>query len=120
MQKSAALNSKLTFIFILMNRYLTVAVRDQQLIRNRKQYRYDQKYQIYYKYRYKVHRIPPSNIISRAEELNTPLLLVGADTYEAAKQTDRIEALLTEESEENIHILTDLVKENLDSKKLFD
>jgi len=57
--------------------------------------------------------VPPSNIISRATELNIPLLLVGADTYEAAKQTDRIEALLTEESSDKIEILTQLIRKNL-------
>jgi BioD-like phosphotransacetylase family protein len=63
--------------------------------------------------------VPPSNIISRASELNIPLLLVESDTYEAAKQTDRIEALLTEQSSEKITILRDLVKNHLKMDNLF-
>jgi BioD-like phosphotransacetylase family protein len=57
--------------------------------------------------------VPPSNIISQASDKDIPLLLVESDTFEIAKQTDRIEALLTENSQEKINILTQLIKENL-------
>jgi BioD-like phosphotransacetylase family protein len=57
--------------------------------------------------------VPPSNIISRASEKGIPLLLVESDTFEIAKQTDKIEALLTEESSEKIYTLTQLIKENV-------
>ncbi len=57
--------------------------------------------------------VPPSNIISRASDRGIPLLLVESDTFEIAKQTDKMEALLTEKSQEKIDILTQLISENL-------
>jgi BioD-like phosphotransacetylase family protein len=57
--------------------------------------------------------LPPSNIISRASEKDIPLLLVESDTFEVAKQTDKIEALLTEDSPEKINTLIQLVKQHL-------
>lgn len=57
--------------------------------------------------------LPPSKIISLASEKDIPLLLVESDTFEVAKQTDRMEALLTEDSQEKISTLVQLVKEHV-------
>lgn len=62
--------------------------------------------------------VPPSNIISRAAENGIPLLLVESDTFEIAKQTDRIEALLTEESQGKRDVLAQLVKENTKTEQI--
>ncbi len=53
--------------------------------------------------------IPPSNIIAMAGEQGIPLLLVAHDTFQVAKQIDRLEALITPEDSEKIAILADLV-----------
>ncbi len=62
--------------------------------------------------------LPPSNIISKAAELDVPLLLVPFDTYETAKKIENIEPLLTREDGEKIELLGRLVKENLDLGKI--
>ncbi len=58
--------------------------------------------------------LPPANIISRATERNMPLLLVAADTYEVAKQTDDAERLLTKDDQGKIELLARLVRERVD------
>ncbi|MFA5794672.1 MAG: DRTGG domain-containing protein [Candidatus Brocadiia bacterium] len=62
--------------------------------------------------------MPQSNIISKASEKNTPLLLVSQDTYQVAKQIESIEPLLAKEDSVRIDILTKLVKEHVDIKKV--
>jgi uncharacterized protein len=57
--------------------------------------------------------IPPSNIIAQAAEQGVPLLLVAHDTFQAAKQIDRLEALITPGDTEKIAILADLVGKNV-------
>lgn len=57
--------------------------------------------------------IPPSNIIAMAAEQNIPLLLVAHDTFQVAKQIDRLEALITPEDSDKIAILADLVGKNI-------
>ena len=57
--------------------------------------------------------IPPSNIIAMAGEKNIPLLLVRDDTFQVAKQIDRLDALITPEDSEKIAILADLVGKNV-------
>jgi len=43
--------------------------------------------------------LPPSNIIARAEQNQTPLLLVSPDTYQIGLQIERMETLLTKNDE---------------------
>ncbi len=62
--------------------------------------------------------LPPANIISRAAERHVPLLLVAADTYEAARQVDNIERLLTSEDAAKIDLLAQMVKKHVDLGKL--
>lgn len=57
--------------------------------------------------------LPPSKIISQASEKDIPLLLVESDTFEVAKQTDRMEALLTEDSRDKISTLIQLVEQHV-------
>jgi hypothetical protein len=57
--------------------------------------------------------LPPSNIISKAEERNIPLLLVSYDTFETAKQIDSIEPLLTKDDNEKIRMLGQLAEKNI-------
>jgi BioD-like phosphotransacetylase family protein len=57
--------------------------------------------------------IPPSNIIAMAAEQNIPLLLVAHDTFQVAKQIDRLEALITPADAEKVAILADLVGKNV-------
>ena len=54
--------------------------------------------------------LPPSNIIAKAEESGTPLLLVTPDTYQVARQIDRMEPLLTKEATDKVQLLKDMVK----------
>ncbi len=54
--------------------------------------------------------LPPSSIISKAEEKNIPLLLVTMDTYQATRQIERMEALLTKDNADRIKLLTQLVE----------
>ncbi len=61
--------------------------------------------------------LPPSNIISKASEMNIPLLLVPSDTYQVARQIDAMEPLLTRDNTENINLLTELIKKNVRSRK---
>ena len=62
--------------------------------------------------------LPPSNIISKAEELNIPLLMVSADTFQVAKQIDDMEPLITRDAPEKIDILEELAKTYVDLKSL--
>ncbi|HOO70826.1 MAG TPA: DRTGG domain-containing protein [Spirochaetota bacterium] len=57
--------------------------------------------------------IPHSNIIAKASELNIPLLLVTHDTYQVAKQVDRLEALITPDDTGKLAILERLAAENI-------
>jgi uncharacterized protein len=57
--------------------------------------------------------LPPSNIIAKASQLNIPLLLVPADTYQVAKQIDAMEPLLTRDNQNNINLIVDMVKSNV-------
>jgi BioD-like phosphotransacetylase family protein len=57
--------------------------------------------------------LPPSNIISKVTDHNIPLLLVSLDTYQATKQVEILEPLLTKDNVEKINLITDLVKRNV-------
>lgn len=52
--------------------------------------------------------LPPSNIISMANDKNIPLLLVTMDTYAAARQVGRMETLLTIDHEQAIQLLKEM------------
>jgi hypothetical protein len=62
--------------------------------------------------------LPSSNIISKANERNIPLLLMTQDTYQITSQMDNIEPLLTKEDSRRIDILEKLIKESLPLKKM--
>ncbi|MFC1572020.1 DRTGG domain-containing protein [Candidatus Eisenbacteria bacterium] len=56
---------------------------------------------------------PPANIISMADERKTPILLVPADTFQAAKQIDDLERLLTKDEAGKIALLGEVVGESV-------
>ncbi|MBN1664736.1 MAG: AAA family ATPase [Deltaproteobacteria bacterium] len=60
--------------------------------------------------------IPPSKIIAQAAEQGVPLLLVAHDTFQAAKQIERLEALITAADTGKIAILADLIGKNVSIK----
>jgi len=62
--------------------------------------------------------LPPPNILQRAEDSNTPLLLVNPDTYQVAKQMDELEPLLTRDDKGRKELLAELVKKHVDVKAL--
>lgn len=61
--------------------------------------------------------LPPSNIISKAEDQGVPMLLVPYDTYKTARQIDTLEPLLTKDDKGKIKLLGKMAKENLNLKK---
>jgi len=63
--------------------------------------------------------IPPNNIIAKATEMKVPLLLVPQDTYEIAKQIDKMESLITSDDTSKAQMIGDLVKANIDMDKIF-
>ena len=62
--------------------------------------------------------LPTSNITLKAFEFNIPLLLVSGDTYQVAKQIERMEPMLTKDDAEKIDLLEQFVKEYIDSEKM--
>jgi len=62
--------------------------------------------------------LPPSNIISKANDKNIPLLFTIRDTYQIASQIDNIEPLLEKGDSDKIGLLAQMVKDNLDLKKI--
>lgn len=63
--------------------------------------------------------LPPSNIISVANEKNIPLLLVTSDTFAAAKEVGRMETLLTGDNKETIQLLSKMAEKYIKVDKLF-
>jgi uncharacterized protein len=61
--------------------------------------------------------LPQPSVVSRASELKVPLLLVSLDTFQAAKQVDDREPLLTRHEPKKVEMWTRLVKEYLDMEK---
>lgn len=57
--------------------------------------------------------IPPPGIIAKATEENIPLLLVSPDTFQVAKQIDRLEALVTPDDAKKIGILAGLAEKHI-------
>jgi BioD-like phosphotransacetylase family protein len=62
--------------------------------------------------------IPPQNLISKASDLNIPMLLVPFDTYETAKQIDNAVPLLTWDDTDKILFLSELIKQNVDIQSI--
>lgn len=62
---------------------------------------------------------PAPNLISQAERLGVPVLLVPADTYEIANHIDRMEPLPTRDDHEKISLITELIQTHVDVKGLF-
>lgn len=58
--------------------------------------------------------LPPSNIISMAEDRGTPLLLVNPDTYQVQRQIEQLEPLLTKDDPAAIELMTSLIRDNVD------
>lgn len=57
--------------------------------------------------------LPPTTLISKAQDRNIPLLLVSFDTFQTAKKIDDLEPLLTKDDTEKIQVLSNLVKEHV-------
>ena len=57
--------------------------------------------------------LPPQDIISKATELEIPLLLVTADTYSIAKQIDSMEPLLTKDDERKITLIEQIIRRHV-------
>jgi len=62
--------------------------------------------------------VPSPAIISRASELNVPLLLVSDDTYQVARQLDSMDIVVAKNETGKIHMLGNLVAENVDIQKI--
>ena len=62
--------------------------------------------------------VPSPTIISRASELNVPLLLVSDDTYQVARQIDSMDIVVAKNETGKIHMLENLVAENVDILKI--
>ncbi|HEU18486.1 MAG TPA: hypothetical protein ENO00_03760 [Deltaproteobacteria bacterium] len=62
--------------------------------------------------------VPSPAIISRASELNVPLLLVSDDTYQVARQIDSMDIVVAKNETGKIHMLENLVAENVDILKI--
>ncbi len=58
--------------------------------------------------------LPPANILSKAEQSGTPLLLVTPDTFQVAAQIDRMEPLMTKEDSDKISLLKETVRQTID------
>lgn len=62
--------------------------------------------------------LPPQNLISKASDLNIPMLLVPFSTYETAKQVDDAVPLLTKDDTEHIQLLKKLIEKNVNIPSL--
>lgn len=60
--------------------------------------------------------VPSSFILSKADNLGIPLLLVSTNTHETARQIDKIEPLPTGNDKEKIGILETMIREYVDIK----
>lgn len=61
---------------------------------------------------------PPANLLSKASDLNIPLLLVSEDTYRAAQHIDNMEALISKDDSEKIELLEQLVKKHINIEEI--
>ncbi len=62
--------------------------------------------------------VPPSNIISQANENQIPLLLASADTYKIASQIHKIEPLLAVGDNTKALMLEEMVKTHLNTEDI--
>jgi BioD-like phosphotransacetylase family protein len=62
--------------------------------------------------------LPPQNLISKAADLEIPMLLVPYTTFETAKQVDDAVPLLTKDDTEHIQLLKKLVEKNVDIQSI--
>lgn len=53
--------------------------------------------------------MPPANLVAKAAQMGTPLLLVSADTYTIAKQIDSLEPLPTKDDTAKIALIEQLI-----------
>jgi BioD-like phosphotransacetylase family protein len=60
--------------------------------------------------------VPSSVILSKAENLGIPLLLVSTNTHQTAKQIDGIEPLPTKEDTEKINRIEKMIRDHVDLK----
>ena len=60
--------------------------------------------------------LPPSILISKAEKMNIPLLLVSMDTYQVAKQIDALESLPTKDDTEKIALIEQMISDHVNMK----
>jgi BioD-like phosphotransacetylase family protein len=60
--------------------------------------------------------VPSSVILSKADNLGIPLLLVSTDTHQTAKQIDGIEPLPTNDDTEKIDMIEKMVRDHVDLK----
>jgi len=63
--------------------------------------------------------LPPSNIVSKAEEQNIPMLQVSFDTYRTVKMIDDMEPLLTPGDREKVELLGLTIGKNVNLDKVF-
>jgi len=63
---------------------------------------------------------PPSNIISRAESKNVPLILVPFDTYRTVKMIDGMEPLLTPGETKKVELLGRTIEECVNIDKMLE
>jgi len=57
--------------------------------------------------------LPPAHIISKVEEAGTPMMLVAPDTFQVARQIDRLEPLLTKDDHDKIAVMQGLVQQHV-------
>jgi BioD-like phosphotransacetylase family protein len=62
--------------------------------------------------------VPPSNIIAKASERQTPLLLVNTDTYQTARQIDDLQPLLTRGDTAKIELWEQLVRQHVSVERI--
>ncbi len=63
--------------------------------------------------------LPPSHIISKANERNIPLLLVSMDTYNASAKFGHLETLLTKDNEDTLRMLSQMAEKYLKLDRIF-
>lgn len=61
--------------------------------------------------------LPPPILISKAEKMNIPLLLVSLDSYQVAKQIDALESLPTKDDTEKIALIEQMVSSHVNMKE---
>ena len=62
--------------------------------------------------------LPPPNIIAKASDRGIPLLLVPFDTYEAAKQIEKMSPLLTKDDSQRIELLKQIIQRDVNLQAL--